>query len=110
MGLVQSYLREEEGAEGAGELVQSYNRCLRELGKFRALHLTQAHRYIRAPALGTEGEGGRKEEGGGEEGDVPEGAKVGTGGSDFMVFLRRIHRVTLSHVVGTEAGGGGGGA
>jgi hypothetical protein len=48
-----------------------------------------------------EGEGGRKGDGEGEEGaDVPESAKVGTGGSDFMVFLRRIHRVTLRHVVG----------
>jgi indoleamine 2,3-dioxygenase len=76
-------------------LAEAYDACVKALARFRARHLGYADRYIRQPALSG------KEKGGDEcQGD--EGADVGTGGTNFVVYLRKHHDETRRHMLGGD--------
>ena len=71
------------------DLKLSYNRCVTALGEFRNQHIVLVTRYIVLPAAGTKH---NKETEGGL-------ATRGTGGSDFMVFLKSVRDETLKCII-----------
>ena len=66
-------------------LVAAYNSCLEQLGTFRSQHIIIVTRYIAIPA---------KNQKRGEERETL--ATRGTGGSDFMLFLKKVRDGTQS--------------
>ena len=65
-------------------LVTAYNNCIKELGHFRSQHIILVTRYIVGPA--------NKQNIERKEGTL---ATRGTGGSDFMVFLKNVRDDTM---------------
>lgn len=64
------------------DLTQAYDSAVRALARFRSQHLGYADKYIRQPARQE-----KKEE------------EVGTGGTDFMVYLAKHCRETKAHLL-----------
>ena len=69
-------------------LVAAYNSCLEQLGTFRSQHIIIVTRYIAIPA---------KNQKRGEERETL--ATRGTGGSDFMLFLKKVRDGTQSLLI-----------
>ena len=69
-------------------LVTAYNSCIKELGHFRSRHIILVTRYIVGPA--------QKQNIERKEGTL---ATRGTGGSDFMVFLKNVRDDTMQCMI-----------
>ena len=69
-------------------LVTAYNNCIKELGHFRSQHIILVSRYIVGPA--------NKQNKERKEGTL---ATRGTGGSDFMVFLKNVRDNTMHCII-----------
>jgi indoleamine 2,3-dioxygenase len=86
----QAFLSEVEGGSSVRDyvlrmreesLVEQYNRCVEELGNFRAEHLKMSVEYIQRPA----------------QQQASDRGEHGTGGSPFVRYLKKHREETFAH-------------
>ena len=74
------------------DLVESYNNCITQLGSFRSQHIILVTRYI-------VGQAKRFQKDNVDETSDGTLATTGTGGSDFMIFLKSVRDDTLGCLI-----------